>query len=121
PVGIVDEDDVVLLDHRHQDVLELARPELALVELRLHRLARLEVGESTHEEERVRILDRLERSDDLHPDLGVRRHGFRTPDLEEAGATTRLDLVGAHLDDPRYPWDPTPRRSSPLFHWSPTR
>src|SRR5262245_7103357 len=100
-VAIVDEDDLVLLDHRHEHALELALPEIALVELRLHRLARRQIGEPAHEEERVGILDGLEGPDHPHADLGVRRHRFRPENLEEAVAQPGLDPVGPHLDDHR--------------------
>src|SRR5262249_2931159 len=49
------EEDVVLLQHRHQHILELGLPEFPFVELRFHRLAGSEIGETANEKECVGI------------------------------------------------------------------
>lgn len=98
-VSCFDEHDVVLLQHREHLVLELPLPQLALVELRLHRLAALEVGEASHEEEDVRIFDRWERAPYLHPDLPVDRQAPGPEYLEEFLAHSGPGLVRPHLDD----------------------
>src|SRR5215475_13482242 len=65
-LGIVDQDDVVLFEHRQQHVLQLALPQLPFVELRFHRLARRRVRKPAHEKEGIRIVEREKRTEDLH-------------------------------------------------------
>src|SRR6059058_3778594 len=50
-VGVFDDDDIVFVEHRQQDVLQLRLEELSFVELCLHRFARTKIREAAHEEE----------------------------------------------------------------------
>ena len=81
---VVNQHDVVLLQHRHEDVVRLAFPELAFIDPGFHRLARREIRKAAHEEERLGILDGEESAEDFHPDLAMRRNRLELEDLEDA-------------------------------------
>src|SRR5271154_3747951 len=89
----------ILLDHRHQNVLQFALPKLTLIELRFHRLTRSQVRKAAHEEEGVGIFDRKKWTQDLHPYFRVRRNRLRAEYLKEPRAAAGLDFVGPHFYD----------------------
>ena len=70
-LGVVDQDDIVLLEHRHENLFQFLLPQLAFIEPCLHRLTRGKVRETAHKEEDSRIVDREEWPEDLHPDFEV--------------------------------------------------
>src|SRR6185312_13350587 len=96
---IIHEADLVFLNHRHQNVLQFALPQLSFVKLGLHRLARFQIGKAAHKEEGVGIFDGKERPENFHADFVVCWDRLGTKNLEKLSAPAWLELISTHFDD----------------------
>src|SRR5713226_7396634 len=91
--------DLILFQHRQQDVLQLALPKFPFIKLRFHRLTRRDIGEAAHPKEGVGIFDGKKWTQYFHPDFCVCRNRLGAEYLKELGAPAGLGFIGAHFDD----------------------
>src|ERR1700758_2225235 len=71
-----DNNNIVLVEYRHEFLFEIFLPEFAFVKLVSHSFATLFIRKSAHPEERVIILNREKRSKNLHADFLVSGEGL---------------------------------------------
>src|SRR5215813_2141121 len=90
---------VISFQKGHQGLLQFSFPQLPFIEFCFHRFAGFHIGKSSHEEERVRIVQGEERAYYLHPDLSVRRNRLGSKYLQEFCAAAGPGLVCPHFDD----------------------